>query len=362
MMPSRQLPAPTRSDAATLARRLGVSTAAVELARDCELIDLHVDTFIPPRLWGYRVLGRHRGGPLGHRFFGHLDLPRIREGGLSGAMWSITTNPFRRPRQRFSVLVDNLRRLQQLTRASHGAMAIARTHSEYLSARAQGAHAVIPVIQGGNALEAAPDGVASIPDNLVARVTLVHLTNSCYGATSSPHHRVRWSKGLTRAGHTLVEQLNHQRVFVDLAHIHPRAFWDAVAVHDKSQPLLDTHTGVDGAHRHWRNLDDAQLRAIADTGGTVGVIFAEVFLKRWRGAGSADHVVDHMQHIIDTVGDDHVSVGSDFDGAIIPPRDLAGGDHYPVLVERMLLRGWSEQRIRKVLALNFLRCFKALRP
>jgi len=356
------LPVPLRADPPTLARRLGISVAAVELARDCEIIDLHVDTFIPPRLWGYRVLGRHKSGPLGRAFFGHLDLPRIREGGLSGAMWSITTNPFRPPDSRWRTFLRNLKGLQRMVHRSQGAMQLARTLGEYKAARARGAHAVIPVVQGANAIEGAPRGVADIPDNLIVRMTLVHLTNSVYGATSSPHHLLRRNKHLTREGHTLVEQLNAQKVFVDLAHIHPTAFWDAVKVHDPTQPLLCTHTGVTGVKKHWRNLDDAQLRAIADTGGTVGVIFSAHFLQTRRGPSDADMVIDHMAHIIRTIGEDHVSVGSDFDGAIIPPADLAGGDHYPVLVEKMLIRGWSEQRIRKVLALNFERCFGALRP
>jgi len=336
--------------------------AAVELARDCEFVDLHIDTFIPPRLWGYRVHGRHRGGPLGHRFFGHLDLPRIQEGGLSGAMWSITTNPFRTPTSRWRTFLRNLTNLQHMVDDSNGSMRIARTMSEYRAARTAGAHAVIPVIQGANAIAAAPGGVADVPDNLIARMTLVHLTNSVYGATSSPHHFLRFNKHLTNRGIELVHQLNAQKVFVDLAHIHPTAFWDAVEAHDPSQPLLSTHTGVSGVKPHWRNLDDRQLRAIADTGGTIGVIFSAFFLQRRRGPRDADMVVDHMEHIIRTVGEDHVSVGSDFDGAIIPPKDLAGGDHYPVLVEKMLVRGWSEDRIRKVLALNFLRCFEQLRP
>ncbi|HCH63981.1 MAG: hypothetical protein CL927_12670 [Deltaproteobacteria bacterium] len=357
-----QLPAPLRADAPTLARRLGISVAAVELSRDCEIIDLHLDTFIPPRLWGYSVHGRHRGGPLGRRFFGHVDLPRLQEGGLSGAMWSITTNPFRTPSSRWRTFQRNVRRLRTMTERSQGAMAITRTMSEYRAAQARGAHAVLPVIQGANAIEAAPEGVRSVPDNFIVRMTLVHLTNSVFGPTSSPHHLLQRNKHLSSRGAELVEQLNEQRVFVDLAHIHPTAFWDAVAVHDASQPLLSTHTGVDGVKRHWRNLDDRQLKAIADTGGTVGVIFSEHFLRTWRGPRDADMVIDHMAHIIATIGEDHVSVGSDFDGAIIPPPDLAGGDHYPVLVEKMLTRGWSEQRIRKILALNFLRCFEALRP
>ena len=74
-------------------------------------------------------------------------------------------------------------------------------------------------------------------------------------------------QGLTDRGREYVRRLNDARVFVDLAHVSREGFFDAVAVHDRSQPLIVTHTGVAGVHPHWRNLDDEQLRAIADTGG-----------------------------------------------------------------------------------------------
>ncbi|MCU0693603.1 MAG: dipeptidase, partial [Polyangiaceae bacterium] len=197
---------------------------------------------------------------------------------------------------------------------------------------------------------------------LLTRVTLVHLTNSCYGATSCPFGKVRRDRGLTDAGRDLVRDLNAHRVFVDLAHIHPQGFWDAVKVHDRSQPLIVTHTGVAGVKPHWRNLDDAQLRVIADTGGTIGIIFQTVFLRHRPGPLNGSVVVDHMQHVIDVVGDDFVSIGSDYDGMISPPRDMADATCYPRLVQYMLDRGWSEARIRKVLGENFLRVFEALRP
>ena len=75
-----------------VAARLGVSEAAVELTRRCEVVDLHLDTFIPMRLFGYDPMRRHGQGILRGRHFGHMDLPRMQDAGLSGGMWSITTN------------------------------------------------------------------------------------------------------------------------------------------------------------------------------------------------------------------------------------------------------------------------------
>ena len=356
---------PTRDprwpDPAAAATRLGVSEAAVRLTLDAEVIDLHIDTFIPPRLWGYDVLSRHRRAIGGRFFFGHLDLHRIYDGGLSAAMWSITTNPFRPPGNRWATFRRNLARFQRMVAMSSGRLAFARDKAEYDAVRARGAHAVLLSIQGANALQAAPDGAASLPDRLITRATLVHLTSSVYGTTSSPQSRLRRRKGLTPAGADMVQQLDAQRIFLDLAHIHPRAFWDAVEVHDPTLPLLATHTGVDGARPHWRNLDDAQLQAIAETGGTVGIIFSEAFLKRPGGPRDSGMVLEHMAHIIDVVGEDHVSLGSDYDGAIVPPPDIAGGE-YPRLVQKMMDRSWDEGRIRKVLGGNFLRAFSVLRP
>ncbi|MCB9786562.1 MAG: membrane dipeptidase [Deltaproteobacteria bacterium] len=352
----------TAPDDLATARRLGVSDAAMALARDADIVDLHVDTFIPPRLWGYDPLVRHGRGVLRGHFFGQLDLPRMEEGGLSGAMWSITTNPFRSASSRWRVFLRNLERFQALVARSEGRLRLCRNHTEYLAARAEGAHACLLAIQGGNCLVAAPEGPASIPGDLVTRVTLVHLTNSVYGTTSSPLALWRRGRGLSPEGKALVEQLDAQRIFVDLAHINPEGFRDAVAVHDPTLPLLATHTGVAGVRPHWRNLDDDQLRAIARTGGAVGVIFSAPFLTRRGGPRDAEMVVEHLAHIVDVAGEDTASLGSDYDGAITPPPDLRDGLAWPRLVQRMLDRGWSEARIRKILGGNALRALAALRP
>ncbi|MEQ8274129.1 MAG: membrane dipeptidase [Deltaproteobacteria bacterium] len=345
-----------------VAARLGISTEAVQLTRDAEVIDLHLDTFIPVRLVGYDPFTRHAQTWLRGHAFGHLDLPRAADAGLTGGMWSITTNPFRTAAGRWKTFEKNLARMHALIASSDGMMKLARTRSEYAAARSANAHACMLAVQGGNCFDAAPDGVLSVPDREITRVTVVHLTNSVLGTTSSPMSSLRRSKGLTERGRRFVEQLDEARVFVDLAHVHPDGFWDAVDAHDRTRPLIDTHTGVVGAKPHWRNLDDRQLKAIADTGGTVGIIFSAFFLEGDHGHRDGQMIVEHMQHVIDVVGEDFVSIGSDYDGAIIPPKELRSGDSYPRLVQAMLDRKWSEPRIRKVLGENFLRAFALLRP
>ena len=191
------------------------------------------------QLVGYDIDRRH-DLPLGGRFLGHLDLPRIKEGFLDGAMWSITTNPFRTARGRARTLEKNLRRLRGLI-DERECLEVVSTAKAYHAARARGVHGCFLAIQGGNALSH-EEAAVPLPDPDLVRVTLVHLTPSFLGGTSTPIPFVR-KRGLTEAGRGLVRRLDAHRVFVDLAHIHPQGFWDAVEVHDPSKPLLVTHTG-----------------------------------------------------------------------------------------------------------------------
>ncbi len=346
-----------RKDPGAWAADLGISREAVDLYLASDVIDLHVDSFIWKRVFGYDLTKRHGQGLLAAAFYSQVDFPRAREAQLSGAMWSITTNPLRREGRRPEVFLANLRRLrQELDRCSDD-FAIVRNLNEYRAARRAGKHAVWIVIQGGNALDA-PGALDRIPDDLVVRVTLVHLSTSSLGATSAPFGG---SSGLTQRGRDYVRALNSKRIFVDLAHIHRKGFFDAVEVHDKSQPLIVTHTGVCGVHRHWRNLEDDQIRAVADTGGTIGIMYQSTFLGDPLWGGRAESVVRHMEHVVSVAGDDFASLGSDWDGAIVPPRDMRTCVELPKLVQIMLDRKWPTGRVQKVLGGNFLRALGLLR-
>lgn len=351
-----------RLDPAAWAQALGISREAVDIYLAHDVIDLHIDTFIWNRLFGYDLHARHDHGLFDARFYSQVDLPRLREAQVSGATWIITTNPFRTARDRQETFHDNVLRLRaELEKASHD-VAVVRNVREYRAARAEGKHAAFIGIQGGNALDHDARALDVIPDDLVLRITLVHLSSSRIGTTSSPLALAAGGDdGLSDFGKDFVKALNARKIFVDLAHIGRRGFFDAVAVHDKSQPLLVTHTGIDAVHRHWRNLTDEQLRAIADTGGTIGVMYQSSFLGDGPWNGKAISIVDHLAHIVRTVGEDFASLGSDWDGAIVTPRDMPTCLELPRLVQLMLDRGWQAPRIGKILGGNFLRVVEALR-
>jgi membrane dipeptidase len=349
-----------RDDPAAWARQLGISREAVELYLSSDVLDLHVDSFIWHRVFGYDLTKRHGRGLFGARFYSQVDFPRILEAQLTGATWVITTNPLRRSSSRAETFVENLAELRRVFATVSEQFQIVRNEREYRAARAAGKHAAFVGIQGGNALDDSPEALDLIQDDVVLRVTVVHLSSSTLGVTSSPL-KAGPDRGLTARGRDFIRRLNEKRIFVDLAHISKKGFWDALEVHDKSQPLLVTHTGVSGVFEHWRNLDDDQLRAIADSGGTVGVMYQSSFLGESVLGGRAEAIVRHLEHIVKTIGADHASLGSDWDGAIVPPRDLCTCLELPRLVHLMLDRGFDPSDVQKILGQSFLRVVRELR-
>jgi membrane dipeptidase len=155
--------------------------------------------------------------------------------------------------------------------------------------------------------------------------------------------------GLTTWGHDLVTRCEELGVIVDLAHINKRGFLDACA--QATRPPIVSHTGVLGAFEHWRNIDDEQLRAVADKGGCVGVIFCP----RYVGGDGLDPVVQHMKHILDVVGEDGPALGSDWDGFIVPTRQLSDPRGLPLLTQALLDAGIGERVIGKILRGNVMR-------
>jgi membrane dipeptidase len=350
-------PSSARVDPADAARRLGISLSAVELHYDAEIVDLHVDSYIWWRIGGYDFRRRHAALTRGV-LLGQFDLPRARDAGIGCATWVVTTNPFCDAREREQALFDNLRELTELLETPQAAARVVRSVAAYRAARALGLHAAFVGVQGGNALARSLDAIERLSPGLVLRVTLLHLTSSRLGASSAPPSR---NSGLTAYGKDFVRRLDAARIFVDLAHISPAGFWDAVDAHDRSLPLLVTHTGVSAVHRHWRNLDDEQLRAIARSGGTIGIMYHSEFLEGRTFRGRLEAVVRHLEHAVNVAGEDHVSLGSDWDGAIVTPRDMQTCEELPRLTHALLERRWPEQRVRKVLGLNFLRVVESVR-
>jgi membrane dipeptidase len=349
-----------KEDPQAWAHALGISQEAVDLYLRSDVLDLHIDSFLWHRIFRYDLTKAHGPSWLPGVFWSQVDFPRIRQAAITGATWVFTTNPAVAAAERPRRLLENLHTFERLLESVSEHFAIVRSEAEYQQCKQQGKHGIFLGIQGGNALDFRHDSLDLRPDGVILRITLVHMHSSKLGGTSFPLGQ-QGQTGLNPFGKDFVRHMNHKRIFVDLSHCDRKTFFDTVAIHHKDKPFLITHTGVSGVYPHWRNVDDEQLRAVAAFGGTVGIIFHSAYLgdPLWRGNSSS--IVDHLAHIIRTVGEDYASLGSDWDGFIVTPRDMPTCLELPRLVQRMLDRRWQPERIQKILGGNFLRVVKALR-
>jgi membrane dipeptidase len=348
-----------RADPGAWARALGVSTEACELLLSSAFVDLHCDMEVPIRVIGYRPEKHHGVARRVRPFVGHTDYPRLREAGYTGVVYDIATNPFRPRRNRLRTTLANVDRAVARIEAHPEHLAVVTDRIGYDRARASGKTAMWISLQGGNAVSADPSVLSGDFGQRLHRITLVHLTSSDLGGTNSPLGRDR---GLTPLGREVVERCNAARILVDLAHSGKRTFWDTLEAHGKDLPPIVSHTGLEAVRRHWRNIDDGQARAIADRGGVVGVMYQSSFLAPVLYTCSRAALVAHLAHLVEVVGEDHASLGSDYDGMIVPPHDLVDVTHHPLLVQDLLDRKWSPERIRKVLGENYLRVVGQIRP
>jgi membrane dipeptidase len=260
--------------------------------------------------------------------------------------------PFRgrSPGQAVDRLLDAL---EAAERANSERFVLVRTASELRAARHQGRIAGLRGIEGAHALDGSLDRAAHFARRGVVYLGLLHLSANQAGAPAYGPGRDD-SSGLTLFGRELVGELNRLRVMIDLAHINKRGFLEAAAL--SHAPVIVSHTGVSGVHRHWRNIDDDQLRAVAKTGGCIGVIYS----RRYLGCDDLDGVCDHLEYLIKVGGEDLPALGSDYDGLCTPPEGLEDVTGLPKLTARLLHRGLPERQVRKILSENALRVLESV--
>jgi membrane dipeptidase len=161
--------------------------------------------------------------------------------------------------------------------------------------------------------------------------------------------------GLTERGRELVARCNDRGVLVDCAHLTEAGFWD---VHDASaDPVVVSHAAAHAVCPLSRNLTDEQLRAVADTGGVVGLTFAANALHpdgRSDREVTLDTVVEHVDHLVDRTGVDHVALGSDFDGATVPDA-IGDATGVPDVLAALRDAGYSATDLEKIAYGNWLR-------
>lgn len=339
---------PLREDARALHNRLAVA-------------DLHADTL----LWNRDLTRRASRG--------HADLPRLENGNVALQIFSsVTKTPrgqnydsnsadgdnitllafaqLQPPRTWTSLLERSLWHARKLERAeakAEGRLRIVRSGADVrrlLADRAAGKSATgaLLSIEGLHNLEGRIENVERLHAAGFRMAGLAHFFDNELGGSM---HGERKS-GVTPFGRQVVREMEARGMVVDLAHASPALFADVIAM--ARRPVVSSHGGVQATCKVNRNLTDDQLRAIAGTGGLIGIGY-------WDGAvcdispASIAAAIDHARRV---AGIDHVALGSDFDGAVATAFDTAG---LAYVTQALLDRGFSEEEVAKVMGGNLLR-------
>jgi membrane dipeptidase len=299
---------------------------------------------------------------------GHVDLPRLRAAGVRLQCFTVVTRglPFingfplfagwrRWPRQarrgEWARTLWQIDRLEGFCDRSAGAAKVVGTRAELEAAIEAGQVAAVLGIEGGHALQGQVARVEELWRRKVRFMSLTHLGNNELGGSSFP-----WmgNRRLTPHGQEVLEEMARVGMAVDVSHASERTLQGLLA-HPTAR-LMCSHTGIRSAAGNWRNLPDEALRAIADRGGVVGVIFAPMYLG---GRGVGD-VARHIERAWEVMGEDGVALGSDFDGMVPLPDGMRDVRDLYLIGDELARRGHPEARIDKALLGNWRRFFGEL--
>lgn len=235
-------------------------------------------------------------------------------------------------------------------RAAAGKLTLVERVADLEKAKGQGRPAAILACEGGDFLEGRLDRVQEAYDRGIRSIQLVHYRVNELGdiQTEAPRHG-----GLTPFGRDVIREMNRLGMLVDVAH----ATFDAVkaAVETSSKPVVLSHTVVD-VPSFWRAVSREHVRLVAQQGGVIGV-----FPVSFGGPGFRGYI-DHLSRMADTVGIDHVAIGTDMDGISLRFATFDNYSAWPSISEALLAKGYGRANVAKVLGGNVVRVLRATIP
>lgn len=365
---------------------------ALKIHRKAIIVDGHNDITSPLVDEDYDLrnssVGRfHLGGdPF------HTDIARLRAGGITGEFFAIyvsgSTMTTGGAMRRAMDMIDATNR--EIERNPE-TLASCTTASDIRRAKKQNKICVLMGIEGGYVIEDSLFALRNFYRLGVRYMTLTHNVATNWADA----HRDEKHGGLTDFGKEVVREMNRLGMFVDISHVSVKVMHDVLDV--STAPIIASHSGARAVNDHTRNVPDDVLKRVAKNGGVIMVNFLPLFLDARTEKESADRaarlraeldainekykndprardeaerrlmtanpiylapytrIVDHIDHIRNLAGIDHVGLGSDFDGIPFLPAGMNGAEDMPLVTYEMLRRGYSERDIRKVLGENLLR-------
>lgn len=307
--------------------------------RDIPVVDTHADS-LGSVLAGTRHLYDRSDQ-------GQLDFPRMAEAGYTLQFFSLFVEPEYKPERALGRLLQYVDAFWQEI-GSHPewivpVLSLQDLH-DLLRQKKMGG---IMSVEGAEALGTDP-ALVRILHRLGIR--LMSLTWNQRNALADGAGEDPGGGGLSRAGRAIIQEMNRVGIVADVSHIAEAGFWDVLEC--SAKPVIASHSNCRALAPHRRNLSDAQVRALAESGGVQGITYVRDFLQ---GGEDVERVVDHIMHALDVVGNDrHTALGSDFDGVEVPVAGLEDATGLGNLADVLSARGLADESIGRIFGYNYL--------
>ncbi len=316
----------------------------------------------------------------------HTDLPRLREGGVAGQFWSVFVPCSLSGDAAVTATLEQVDFVHRLVRAFPDDLVLCRTAAETEAAMTQGRIASLMGMEGGHSVNGSLGTLRMMHALGVRYMTLTHNENLPWADSATDEPVLH---GLSDFGRDVVREMNRIGMFVDLSHVSAEVMRDALAV--TSAPVIFSHSSARAVTDHPRNVPDDVLADLSANGGVCMVTFVPQFVnQRWadwsfealavvaeRGGdprrfadldpvleermhlapppATVTDVADHVDHVRDVAGIEHLGIGGDYDGSVSFPAGLEDVSGYPRLFEELRGRGYSEDDLRRIGCGNVLR-------
>ena len=312
-----------------------------ESALGLVLVDCHCDTIVEVAE-GKRRLGERSAE-------GHIDIPRLKEGGVSLQFFALYIGEQYKPlgaSERTLELADIFYR--ELSENSQE-IELIKSFRDFEEIRKRNKLGALLTVEGGEGLQESLFLLRTLYQLGVRGITLTWNQRNALanGASEGP------LGGLSQFGFQVVKEMNRLGMLIDVSHINREGFFDVVK--HSTQPVIASHSNARALCDHPRNLEDEQLKLLAEKGGVIGVTFVPEFLVPPGKEATIESVADHIDYIKQLVGIDHIGIGSDFDGTETVPEGLEDVTKMPALVRILTQRGYKEAELEKVCGGNVLR-------
>lgn len=305
------------------------------------VVDAHCDTLIN-LLEGTRQFAEQQ-------HLGHLDLPRLRRGGVKVQFFAAFVHPrFRcRAMNRVLEIIDAF--YEKLLPTPGVAHVTAFRH--VLDALAENKLACLLAVEGGEALEGSLANLRILHRLGVRALTLTWNGRNEIGDGVGEGLR---AGGLSNFGRQVVAEMNRLGMIVDVSHLAEAGFWDVVRT--SAKPFMASHSNSKELCDHPRNLSDEQIRAVAGAGGVIGLTFVPDFIDKHKPC--LERLLDHADHLVKVGGEDCLGLGSDFDGFEEALEGLEDVSRLELFTQGLFRRGYKTSAVEKILGGNFMRLIK----